>query len=158
MERRYSKDNLNQILIYPINKKVKRMFEDESEIYNIFISQLSDDDEEYNRFIGKLEASHDFQWKNHSNSYETDKKHLNEQMKDVDVVIILSGMYSKNKNLIQQEIDLASKLGKPIVIIRPYGMENVPGRIEDAASEVVGWNTSCIVDSVRESLESDEDI
>ena len=134
------------------------MFEDESEIYNIFISQLKDDDEEYNRFIGKLEASHDFQWKNHSISDETDKQQLNEQMKDVDVVIILSGMYSKNKDLIQEEIDLASKLGKPIVIIRPYGMENVPGRIEDAASEVVGWNTSCIVDSIRESLESDEDI
>ncbi len=79
-------------------------------------------------------------------------------MKDVDVVIILSGLYSKNKNLIEQEIDMARKLEKPIVIIRPYGMENVPGRIEDAASEVVGWNTSCIVDSVRESLEADDDM
>jgi hypothetical protein len=131
------------------------VFEDKSEIYNIFISQLKDDDEEYNRFIGKLEASYDFQWKNHSIPDETDKEQLEEQMKDVDVVIILSGMYSKNKNLIQREIDLARKLEKPIVIIRPYGMENVPGSIEDAASEVVGWNTSCIVDSVRESLESD---
>jgi hypothetical protein len=134
------------------------MFEDESEIYNIFISQLKDDDEEYNRFIGKLEASHDFQWKNHSISDKTDKKQIQEQMKDVDVVIILSGLYSKNKNLIEQEIDMARKLEKPIVIIRPYGMENVPGRIEDAASEVVGWNTSCIVDSVRESLEADDDM
>ncbi len=135
------------------------MFEDESEIYNIFISQLKDDDdEEYNRFIGKLEASHDFQWKNQSISDKTDKEQIQEQMKDVDVVIILSGLYSKNKNLIEQEIDMARKLEKPIVIIRPYGMENVPGRIEDAASEVVGWNTSCIVDSVRESLEADDDM
>jgi hypothetical protein len=134
------------------------MFEDESEIYNIFISQLKDDDEEYNRFIGKLEASYDFQWKNHSIFDRTDKEQLTEQMKNVDVVIILSGMYSKNKNLIQQEIDLARKLEKPIVIIRPYGMENVPGSIEDTASEVVGWNTSCIIDSVRESLESNEGI
>jgi hypothetical protein len=37
-------------------------------------------------------------------------------------------------------------------------MENVPGSIEDTASEVVGWNTSCIIDSVRESLESNEGI
>jgi hypothetical protein len=132
------------------------MLEDESETYNIFISQLKDDDKEYNRFIGKLEASYDFQWKNHSIADETDNEQLKEQMKDVDVVVILSGMYSKNKNLIQQEIDLARNLEKPIVIIRPYGMENVPGSIEDAASEVVGWNTSCIVDSVRESLELDD--
>jgi MTH538 TIR-like domain (DUF1863) len=132
------------------------MLEDKSETYNIFISQLKDDDEEYNRFIGKLEASYDFQWKNHSIADETNNEQLNEQMKDVDVVIILSGMYSKNKTLIQKEIDLARNLKKPIVIIRPYGMENVPGSIEDAASEVVGWNTSCIVDSVRESLESED--
>jgi hypothetical protein len=134
------------------------MFEDESEIYNIFISQLKEDNEEYDRFIGKLEASHDFQWKNHSISDKTDKEQLKEQMEDVDVVIILSGMYSKNKSLIEQEIGLAQNLKKPIVIIRPYGMENVPGRIEDAASEVVGWNTSCIVDSVRESLEADDEM
>ena len=133
------------------------MLEDESKTYNIFISQLKDDKEEYDRFIGKLEASYDFQWINHSIPDETDKEQLKKQMEDVDVVIILSGMYSKDKNLIQQEIDLAQNLEKPIVIIRPYGMENVPGRIEDAASEVVGWNTSCIVDSVRESLESDNE-
>lgn len=132
------------------------MFEDESKEYNLFISQLKDDDEEYNRFIKKLEASYDFQWKNNSNPNETDKKRLKEQIKPVDVVVILSGLYSRNKNLIQEEIDLARELGKPIVIIRPYGMENVPGSIEEAAAEVVGWNTSCIVDSVRESLESDE--
>jgi hypothetical protein len=132
------------------------MFEDESKEYNLFISQLKNDDEEYNRFIGKLEASYDFQWKNNSNPDETDKELLREQIKPVDVVVILSGLYSRNKNLIQQEIDLARELGKPIVIIRPYGMENVPGSIEEAASEVVGWNTSCIVDSVRESLESYE--
>ena len=134
------------------------MLEEESETYNIFISQLEDNNEEYDRFIGKLEASHDFQWKNYSMPNKTDKEHLKEQMEDVDVVIILSGMYSKNKILIEQEIRLAQNLEKPIVIIRPYGMENVPGRIEDAASEVVGWNTSCIVDSVRESLDADDDM
>lgn len=132
------------------------MFEDESKEYKLFISRLKDDDEEYNRFIKKLEASYDFQWKNNSNPDKTDKKQIKEQIKPVDVVVILSGLYSSNKNLIQQEIDIARELKKPIVIIRPYGMENVPGSIEEAATEVVGWNTSCIVDSVCESLESDE--
>jgi hypothetical protein len=155
MEWRYSELLFNYIK----NKQVKiKMFEDESKTYNIFISQLKDDGEEYDRFIGKLEASHDFEWKNHSITDKTGNEQLKEQMQDVDVVIILSGMYSKNKKLIEEEIDLAQNLKKPIVIIRPYGMENVPGRIEDAASEVVGWNTSCIVDSVRESLEEDDDM
>lgn len=130
------------------------MFEDESEIYNLFISQLNEKNEEYDRFIGKLEASSDFQWKNHTISNKTDTTDLKEQIKLVDVVIILSGLYSKDKNLIQREIDVAVELDKPIVIIRPYGMENVPASIEKAASEVVGWNTPCIVDSIIESIES----
>lgn len=129
------------------------MFEEESEIYNLFISQLNEKNEEYDRFIGKLEASSDFQWKNHTIADKKDKKDLKEQIKLVDVVIILSGLYSKDKNLIQREINVAVELDKPIVIIRPYGMENVPASIEKAASEVVGWNTPCIVDSIIESVE-----
>jgi Thoeris protein ThsB, TIR-like domain len=130
------------------------MLEDESEIYNLFISQLNEKNEEYDRFISKLEASNDFQWKNQTISNKTDTTDLKEQIKLVDVVIILSGLYSKDKNLIQREIDVAIELDKPIVIIRPYGMENVPASIEKAASEVVGWNTPCIVDSIIESTGS----
>ena len=72
------------------------------------------------------------------------------------MVVILSGLYSKDKNLIQQEIDIAVEFKKPIVIIRPYGMENVPGNIEEVASEVVGWNTPCIVDAIRDSLQFED--
>ena len=132
------------------------MFEDESEVYNLFISQLNEYNDEYDRFIGKLEASHDFQWKNYTIPGETDIKKLKEQMKLVDVVVILSGLYSKDKNLIQKVIDTAVELEMPIVIIRPYGMENVPGSIEQDANEVVGWNTPCIVDSIRESSQSED--
>ncbi len=132
------------------------MFEDESEIYNLFISELNEDNDEYEKFIGKLEASYDFKWKNQTIANETSKAELREQMKSVDVVVLLAGLYSRDKNLIQREIDIAVELNKPIVIIRPYGMENVPGSIEEVASEVVGWNTPCIVDAIRNSLQSED--
>ena len=132
------------------------MFEDESEIYNLFISQLTLHNDEYERFIGKLEASQDFHWKNHSIASQTNKEELKEQIKSADVVVILSGLYSKDNNLIQQEIDIGVELNKPIVIIRPYGMENVPGSIEEVASEVVGWNTPCIVDAILDCLQLED--
>ena len=132
------------------------MFEDESELYNLFISKLNEDNDEYDRFIGKLKASYDFQWKDHTIPDETDIENLKKQMKSVDVVVILSGLYSRDKNLIQQEIDIAVELKKPIVIIRPYGMENVPGSIEKVATEVVGWNAPCIIDAIRESAQSED--
>ncbi|MFY9638662.1 MAG: TIR domain-containing protein [Methanobacterium sp.] len=132
------------------------MFEDESELYNLFISKLNEDNDEYDRFIGKLKASYDFQWEDHTIPDETDIENLKKQMKSVDVVVILSGLYSKDKNLIQLEIDIAVELKKPIVIIRPYGMENVPGSIEKVATEVVGWNAPCIIDAIRESAQSED--
>jgi hypothetical protein len=34
-------------------------------------------------------------------------------------------------------------------------MENVPSNLEKIATEVVGWNTPCIVDSIKEALGED---
>jgi len=128
------------------------MFENESNIYNLFISQINENNEEYDRFIGKLEASTEFKWKNHTLPSKISREELQEQIKPVDAVVILSGLYSMDKDLIQRELNVAVELDKPIVIIRPYGMENVPESIEEAASEVVGWNTPCIVEAIVESV------
>jgi len=132
------------------------MIEDETQIYNLFISQLDESTYEYDKFIGKLNSAEDFEYKNHSIPGKTSNKDLKDQIGSVDVVVILSGFYSANKDLIEREIAIARELEKPIVIIRPYGMENVPGSIEEAANEVIGWNAGCIIDSIVESS-SDED-
>ena len=123
--------------------------------YKLFLSQLKESTYEYDKLIGKLESVNDFQYINHSIADKTDKEDLKEQMKSVDVVVILSGLYSADKDLIQREIDVAVELGKPIVMIRPYGLETVPGNIEKKASEVIGWNAGCIVDSIHESLDEE---
>ena len=85
------------------------MFENESNVYNLFISQLNENNEEYDRFIGKLEASKEFQWKNHTLPSKTSREELHEQIKSVDAVVILSGLYSKDKDLIQRELRHCSR-------------------------------------------------
>ena len=131
------------------------MIENESQLYNLFISQLDETTYEYDRLIGKLSSVEDFKFEDHSVPGKTSLEDLSKQMMDVDAVVILSGLYSADKNLIQREIDVAQKLKKPIIIVRPYGMENVPGKIEEAANEVIGWNAGCIIDSIVESLDED---
>ena len=130
------------------------MFNDDSKIYKLFISHLNDDDE-YTLFISKLDTSYDFEWKDYAVNNEMNHMKLAEQMKLADVIIILSGLYIKNRKLLQKEIDVAIELEKPIVVVRPYGMENVPSNLEKIATEVVGWNTHCIVDSIKEALGED---
>ena len=120
------------------------MFNDDSKIYKLFISHLNDDDE-YTLFISKLDTSYDFEWKDYAVNNEMNHMKLAEQMKLADVIIILSGLYIKNRKLLQKEIDVAIELEKPIVVVRPYGMENVPSNLEKIA----------IVDSIKEALGED---
>ena len=131
-----------------------KMINDDSKIYKLFIIHLNDDDE-YTLFISKLDTSYDFEWKDYAVNNEMNHMKLAEQMKLADVIIILSGLYIKNRKLLQKEIDVAIELEKPIVVVRPYGMENVPSNLEKIATEVVGWNTPCIVDSIKEALGED---
>lgn len=127
------------------------MFEKEESVYKLFISHIDEDDHEYNIFLDKLSASSDFRYKDCAIKEKVSPEDLERQMKPVDVVIILSGLCFKNQKLMERQVDAARKLNKPLVIIRPYGMENVPAKLGEVASGVVGWNTSCIVDTIRES-------
>ncbi len=77
------------------------------------------------------------------------KEQLRRQIRPVEVVIILGGMYVAYSDWIQFEIDFAKSLGKPILGIRPWGAERMPQAVQDAADEIVGWNTPTIVRAIR---------
>ncbi len=128
------------------------MTNENSKFYKLFISHFNEEDDEYKLFLSKLDASQDFKWKNYAIKDQTIREEIEEQIIPVDVVIILSGLYYRNRELIQSYIDLALRYQKPIVIIRPYGMENVPSNLEEIATTVVGWSAPCIIDSIREAL------
>ena len=129
------------------------MFEEESTIYRVFISHIGEDEEEYSKFIEKLSAAYAFEYENFSvlKKDKTTENELQEQIEPVGIVIVLSGLYNKYKNIIQRQIDVSKKLNKPIIVIRPYGMENVPSELEEIAEDVVDWNTPGIVDAIKES-------
>lgn len=128
------------------------MFEEDTQEYKLFISHINRDDPEQDLFFTKLNASYDFQWTDCAVRGEISTSKLTEQMEKADVVVILSGLLSKDEAIIKDQIDVAVKLNKPIVVIRPYGMEIVPNQLEEIAGEVVGWNTPCIVDAIREVM------
>lgn len=129
------------------------MFEEDLKVYDLFISHNGEGDEEYLTFIQRLIEARDFEWEDHGVPGENKPDQLIEQIEPVDTVIILTGLYSRHQDLIKTQIMIAQKLGKPIILIRPYGMEEVPGELERIASGVVGWNRVCIVETIQESLE-----
>lgn len=129
------------------------MFESELKVYNVFISHIGQNEDEYNLFIEKLSAAYDFEFKDYGilEKNKTTEKEIKEQINPVGIVIILSGLYNKYASVIRNQIDVAKKLGKPIIVIRPYGMEDVPSELEKIAADVVGWNAPCIVDAILEN-------
>ena len=125
------------------------MWEEELRVYKIYISHIKDF-KEYNLFLEKLKAANEFKWINLAKPGDGNEN-LELQIKDVDVVIILSGQYSKNPSSVEKQIKIAQKFKKPLIVVRPYGMENVPTFIENLAQDIVGWNTPCIIEVIKEN-------
>lgn len=125
------------------------MWEEESRVYKIYISHIKDF-KEYNLFLEKLKAANEFKWINLAKPGDGNEN-LELQIKDVDVVIILSGQYSKNPSSLKKQIKIAQNFKKPLIAVRPYGMENVPTFIENLAQDIVGWNTPCIIEVIKEN-------
>ena len=124
------------------------MFEDDIKVHKLFISHIDKDEDEYSIFIEKLSGA--LQYQNFGILENIDENDLMGQIEPAEAVIILSGLYNKYKSIIKKQVDIARDLSKPIIVIRPYGMEDVPKELEEIATDIVGWNAPCIVESIED--------
>ncbi len=126
--------------------------------YRIFISHAWEYNDEYYRIVKMLNEAPNFDWANYSVP-EHDPLHnkpkrelieaLRNQIRPTQIVIILAGMYVNYSEWIQEEIDIAQAFEKPIIGVKPWGSERIPLSVQEAAIEMVGWNTSSIVSAIR---------
>lgn len=130
--------------------------------YDLFISHAWRYNEDYYRLVNLLNGAPNFKWRNYSvpehdpvldPDDEQDAKiltaELDGQIKPVNCVLIISGMYVTHSKWIQTEINIAQKYGKPIIGIKPRGQERIPVAVSSVAKEMVGWNTDSIVSAIR---------
>lgn len=125
------------------------MFEDEKDdkIYNLIISNGTDMTGEYRQFVEKLFSKVDFLWKESiSGNYSIASE---EFYKKIDRIILLAGLYKNNKETFEALLDASEKYDIPIVLVRPYGLEEVPEILEEKAATIVGWNANCIIDAIK---------
>lgn len=59
-------------------------------------------------------------------------------------------MYVNYSRWIDFEIDTAIEMGKPIIGVRPWGQERVPKKVADSSDVMVGWNSSSVVQAIRD--------
>lgn len=128
-------------------------------MYHIFISHAWHRSEHYEKVVGWLNDS-DISWANysvpeedplHSGKKAELKRDLTNQISPCNRIIILSGMYAAHSEWIDYEIDEAVRLGKYIIGVKPWGQERIPKKIQDNASTMVGWNSSSVVNAVKDA-------
>jgi hypothetical protein len=127
--------------------------------YRLFISHAWHRHEGYDRMIQFLDAAPLFIYSNYS--VPQDKafigmtnaqlmEQLKNQIRPVEAVIILGGIYVSYSGWIQAEIDFAKSIGKPIIGVVPWGAQRMPQAVTNAADIIVGWNTNSIVNAIRQ--------
>jgi len=127
--------------------------------YRLFISHAWKYGDDYDRMVDLLNDASYFSWANYSvpvdKAFEKMTKsqlkdELRDQIRPVNAVLILGGMYVSYSDWIQFEIDFAQEIGKPIIGVKPWGAKVMPKAVSDAADVIVGWNTSTVVQAIRD--------
>ena len=127
--------------------------------YRLFISHAWSYSERYQRAINFINAAPNFSWTNFSVPIDRKfeqmsrpalEEELRQQIRPVQCVVVLAGMYAAHSDWIQFEIDFAKSLNKPILGIIPWGAERTPLSVQLAANKMVGWNAASIVSGIRE--------
>lgn len=134
----------------------------ELKTYNIFLSHSWSYSDAYEKLMVLLKNASYFYFKDYSvpkddpihnapNSqalYEAIKK----QMAPCHVILVMAGVYATYSTWIRKEIKIAKnefQSPKPIIAIRPWAQTNTSQFVNENADEIVGWNTSSIVDAIR---------
>jgi hypothetical protein len=127
--------------------------------YRLFISHAWKYSEGYLRAVEFLNKALNFTWTNYSvpedkrfglMSARSLEEEIRGQIRPVQCVIVLAGMYAAHSTWIQFEIDFAKSLEKPILGIVPWGAARTPLSVTLAADKMVNWNSASIVAGIRE--------
>ena len=134
-------------------------------MYNLFISHSWSYHEEYDRLEELLRQAPRFEFKNYSVSKDDPihnagsdrelREAIENQIKYASVVLILASVYVAYSKWINKEIDIAKKLGKPIVAVEKWDSERSSEAVKEAANETVKWNIQSIVDAIRRLARDD---
>ncbi len=132
--------------------------------YDLFISHAWKYGDDYCRLVNLLDDANYFCYRNYSapkdnplhnldGSDVTNKSQITSaierKISPVNAVLVISGMYYNNRDWMQTEIDISINKNKPIIAIKPWGNKIMPTEVSNVADVIVGWNTSSIIDAIR---------
>ena len=126
----------------------------ESRVYNLLITKGTDPEGQYEFYKERIDSQKDFLYK----EYNTEDNVLNDDLfNEIDVIVLLYGLYHDNKDICDELISKSKELDIPLLLVRSFGVEWVLQQLEEKADAVVGWNGHCIVDAIETLVKGEED-
>lgn len=125
----------------------------------LFISHSWSYSERYNSMVNLLNNRSYFSWTNYSipqtrafgpQAQYKMQEELRQQIRPVNCVIIIGGMWTSYSDWIQFEMNFASSINKPILGVRPRGARMMPSAVTQKADLIVNWNSDSIVNGIRQ--------
>ena len=125
----------------------------EKRVYKLLITKGIDPDGQYDFYKERIDSQRDFSYM----EYNTEENELTDELfNDIDVIVLLFGLYHDNQELFEELLDKSKEFDVPILLVRFFGMEFILKELEEKSDAVVGWNPHCIVDEI-ETLVDGED-
>ncbi len=130
--------------------------------YHGFISHAWKYGDQYDRLVSLLRAAPNFLFVNWSAPDDKPvippgtwaptreiENAIKKKIRMAQIVLVIGGMYAAHSSWMQKEIDIARRLEKPMIGIKPRGNTRMPSQVLIATLEDVGWDTSSIVGAIR---------
>lgn len=118
----------------------------DNRVYNLLITKGTDPEGQYEFYKERIDSQKDFLY----TEYNTQDNELNDDLfEEVDVIVLLYGLYHDNTEICDELIKKSKELSIPFLLVRSFGVEWILQDLESKADAVVGWNGHCIVDAIK---------
>lgn len=131
---------------------------DPKEAHRVFISHSWAYENHFRDVKELLDDAYGFEYFDHSVSSDDPidaqlpnhlRKKIRDQMRSTSVVLVLAGMYVAHSDWIQEEIEMANEMGKPIIGVVPAENDRVPVAAREHATELVETDGTAILDVIK---------
>jgi hypothetical protein len=124
----------------------------------VYVTHLWEESDDYLRVFEYLESSRNFFYKNlgapgarpAGGDKEQQKEVLRQQMSQAEVILALSSLYAKDRDLLTFQLLYAKASDKPVILLKSFGQAvAVPKELTQLSDEVVDWDERGLVDAIR---------
>ena len=114
--------------------------------YKLLITKGNDPDDQYGFYKERIDSQNDFSYI----EYNTEDNDITDEVfEDVDVIVMLFGLYHNNQEMFEELFKKSREFDVPVLLVRFFGMEYILKELEERSDAVVGWNPHCIVDAIE---------